>query len=256
MIATSDVVVVHNASFDRPFVERRLPEASGWPWICSMNDLDWRELGFEGRAKTHLLAQMGWFYEAHRAETDVAALRHLLDHRLDEAGTVLRRLFVNASQPTWEIEAVDALFAAKDFLRERGYRWNAERRFRRKEVLTARSTMRWNGQRSTSIREPGRSPSDRSVGSSAIELPADPCATAGLRRSGGLRSPPIDRSTTGLREHEATYLPYCPVEHSFAPEARPKFGWRGRYRYRNHHRDAVVARQLWSALAGISFGCR
>ena len=134
MIASSDIVIAHNAAFDRPFVERRLPEAAGRPWICSMNDLDWRELGFEGRAQTHLLAQMGWFYEAHRAETDVAALLHLLDHRLNEGGTVLRKLFLNASQPTWEIEAVDAPFAAKDILRERGYRWNAARRFWRKEV--------------------------------------------------------------------------------------------------------------------------
>lgn len=133
MIETSDVVVAHNAGFDRPFVERRL-DLSGGRWICSMKDIDWRSLGFEGRSLSHLLTQCGWFYEAHRASTDVTALLHLLDHRLDDGGTVLRQLVRTASQSTYLVEAVDAPFAAKDVLREREYRWNAARRCWEREV--------------------------------------------------------------------------------------------------------------------------
>lgn len=46
-----------------------------------MRDLDWRAHGFEGRTLSHLLARMGWFYDAQRAQTDVDALLHLLDQR-------------------------------------------------------------------------------------------------------------------------------------------------------------------------------
>ena len=91
MIADADFVIAHNARFDRPFVEKRLPLVAGRPWVCSLRDVDCRALGFEGRTLGHLLMQTGWFYEAHRASTDVTALLHLLDHPLEGGETVLRR---------------------------------------------------------------------------------------------------------------------------------------------------------------------
>ncbi len=128
LIATSDMVVAHNAAFDRPFVERRLPDAAGGRWMCSMRDLDWPALGFEGRSLSHLASQCGWFYDAHRADVDVTALLHLLDHTLASGETVLHRLIHSAARPSWMIEAVDAPFSAKDALKTRGYRWDGARR--------------------------------------------------------------------------------------------------------------------------------
>lgn len=128
MILGSDFVVAHNAAFDRPFVERRLPMAAGRPWVCSLADLDWRAEGFGDRTLSALLWRMGWFYDAHRAEVDVSALLHLLDHPFDDGGTVASRLLDRARRPTWIVDATDAPFSAKDVLKERGYRWNAKRR--------------------------------------------------------------------------------------------------------------------------------
>lgn len=126
-ITSADVIVCHNAAFDRPFVEERLG-LKGQAWICSMNDLDWREHGFEGRSQTQLLLQCGWFYDAHRAASDVNALLHLLDHRLNTGGTVMRELLRTAAMPTWRVEMVDAPFSARGLLKERGYRWNGDRK--------------------------------------------------------------------------------------------------------------------------------
>ena len=137
LIADADFVVAHNAAFDRPFVEARLPFAAKRPWVCTLRDVGWPEHGFEGRRLGDLLMQMGWFFEAHRAQTDVDALLHLLDHPLGDGGTVLRAAVARAALPTWRVEAVDAPFAAKDRLRLRGYRWNAESRFWSREVADA-----------------------------------------------------------------------------------------------------------------------
>ncbi len=126
-LTTADVLLSHNAAFDRPFVDARL-DLDPKPWICSLNDLDWREHGFEGRSLTQLLLQCGWFFDAHRAAGDVNALLYLLDHRLDTGGTVMKELLVNAAKPTWIVAAVGAPMKAKDVLKSRGYRWDAARR--------------------------------------------------------------------------------------------------------------------------------
>lgn len=129
MILTADFVVSHNAAFDRPFLEKRLPLAAGRPWACTLADVDWRDLGYEGRTLSGLLARMGWFYDAHRAEVDVTALLHLLSHPLDgNGGTVAGRMIGTARKPTWIVDAHDAPFSAREVLKDRGYRWDAARR--------------------------------------------------------------------------------------------------------------------------------
>lgn len=134
LIADADFVVAHNASFDCPFVEKRLPDTAGRPWVCTLRDVDWKGHGFEGRSLPHLLMQMGMFYDAHRASTDVAALLHLLDHPLPSGGTVLKAAVEAATRPAWMIDAVGAPFETKDLLKARGYRWNADARHWSKEV--------------------------------------------------------------------------------------------------------------------------
>jgi DNA polymerase III subunit epsilon len=134
IIADADFVVAHNAAFDRPFVERRLPHAAGRPWICSLRDVDWRVHGFEGGRLGDLLSQAGWFFDAHRAAGDVNALLHLLDHPLPGGGTVLKAAIEKASAPGWLVEAEDAPFGAKGKLAARGYRWNAKARLWGREV--------------------------------------------------------------------------------------------------------------------------
>lgn len=129
MISTADFVVSHNARFDRPFVEKRLPLTAGRPWACSLADVDWRGLGYGDRTLSALLMRMGMFYDAHRAETDVTALLHLLAHPLDgRIDTVVGRMLARATRPTWIVDAVDAPFSAREVLKERGYRWNPARR--------------------------------------------------------------------------------------------------------------------------------
>jgi DNA polymerase-3 subunit epsilon len=124
-----DLVIAHNAGFDRPFVEGRFAQFAGLNWACSFADIDWKAQG-RGSAKLESLAQAnGWFYDAHRAEMDCHALLAVLAQKLPEnAHTGLSQLLQAVARPSYSLQATNAPFEAKDKLKARGYRWNAEQR--------------------------------------------------------------------------------------------------------------------------------
>jgi len=129
MLDGVDIVVAHNAGFDRPFVESRLPAFGRLAWACSFADIDWKAQG-RGSAKLESLAQAhGWFYDAHRAEMDCHALLAVLAQALPQAShTGLAHLLKAVSHTAYALQATNAPFEAKDKLKARGYRWNADQR--------------------------------------------------------------------------------------------------------------------------------
>lgn len=127
-LASADVLVAHNCSFDLAFVENLLPGLAGAAWACSANNFDWLEAAFDGRKLGHLLMQIGRFNDAHRAMSDVVSLIHLLAHRLPHGGTVLGDLLAIAERPTIRFEATGAPFEKRGTLKARGYRWDARQK--------------------------------------------------------------------------------------------------------------------------------
>jgi len=135
LLADADVVIAHNARFDRPWWQARYPLAFAKPWACSLAEVDWRGHGYEGRSLGVLLDQAGgWFNGRHRADADVDALVALLTVTLPPGHTVAAELILTAGKPTARISATRAPFAAKDRLRQRGYRWAAKPRVWQIEV--------------------------------------------------------------------------------------------------------------------------
>ena len=129
LLGRASIIIAHNASFDRPHLERRFPTLRGKAWACSCREVDWAARGFEdGRKLGWLLAQAGWFIDAHRATADVDAVIQMLSHDDGERGTALGELVATASEPGWIVQAVGAHFDVKDQLKARGYRWNSEDR--------------------------------------------------------------------------------------------------------------------------------
>ncbi len=121
-----DLVVAHNAAFDRPIVERHWPaEFEGLPWACSMRDVDWRAEGCEGLKLRDLLLAHKLFHDGHRAADDCRALAHVLAMPLPSSRrTAMAELLENSRRGTVRIWAEAAPFRAKDLLRARGYRWS------------------------------------------------------------------------------------------------------------------------------------
>ena len=120
-----DLVLAHNAGFDRPFVESRLPQFAALNWACSFADIDWKQEGRGSAKLTSLAYDLGFFYDAHRAEMDCHALLAVLMAPLKTTqASGLSRLIESALTPIFRLQATNAPFDAKDLLKARGYRWD------------------------------------------------------------------------------------------------------------------------------------
>ena len=124
-IADADLVIAHNAAFDRPFCERLTPGFGPKPWACSVKEVDWAELGFEGSKLGYLVGQSGLFHTGHRATDDCHALLEVLAAPLvNQGGSALARLLARSELDRIRIWAEGAPYDLKDQLRRRGYRWS------------------------------------------------------------------------------------------------------------------------------------
>ena len=124
-----DLVIAHNAGFDRPFCEARLASFARLNWACSFADIDWKAQGRSSAKLENLAQALGLFYDAHRAEMDCHALLAVLVAHLPAAGeTGLAHLISVAKCPTYRLQATQAPFDAKDKLKARSYRWSAEQK--------------------------------------------------------------------------------------------------------------------------------
>jgi DNA polymerase-3 subunit epsilon len=128
LLEGADLVLAHNAGFDRPFAEARLPQFAELGWACSFADLDWKKEGRSSAKLTQLAMELGWFYDAHRAEMDCHALLAVLSSPLSSGQTGLACLLAAFRQASYRLQATAAPFEAKDLLKARGYRWDGTAR--------------------------------------------------------------------------------------------------------------------------------
>ena len=123
------LVVAHNARFDRPFLEQRLPIFETLPWGCSFAQIDWRGEGVGSAKLDYIANQYGFFFDAHRADTDCLALLEILQRPLPKSSVIaLKRLADRLQEKDWCVYALNSKFETKDLLKARSYQWNPERK--------------------------------------------------------------------------------------------------------------------------------
>jgi DNA polymerase-3 subunit epsilon len=119
------LVIAHNAAFDRPFCERLWPQFRDLPWACSATQIDWQGEGISGSRLEYILANFGRFYSAHRAADDCFAVLFALSQQLQRSDErALEQLLRNARKTQARMYAVGATYELRLALKRRGYRWN------------------------------------------------------------------------------------------------------------------------------------
>ncbi|AYG64343.1 3'-5' exonuclease [Rhizobium jaguaris] len=124
LIEPADLVIAHNAGFDRPFCDVFSPVFSGKAWACSVSEIDWSARGFEGTKLGYLIGQAGYFHEGHRAVDDCFALLEILDRQQADEESAFQELYLASQQSRVRIFAEHSPFDMKDHLKARGYRWS------------------------------------------------------------------------------------------------------------------------------------
>lgn len=130
LIRRSDVVIAHNARFDRPFVERVLPATRDKAWACSRLEIPWRASGTASDALHCLLCHHGAYArDRHRALADCEAGVWLLAQDLPgTARPALSVLLERSEAESVRLWALHSPIESKGVLRARGYRWMPEAR--------------------------------------------------------------------------------------------------------------------------------
>lgn len=125
LIEPADLVIAHNAGFDRPFCEAFSQLFSGKAWACSNSEIDWSSRGYEGTKLGYLIGQTGYFHDGHRAVDDCFALLEVLAREADgSASTAFAELYEASQRSRVRIFAENSPFDMKDHLKARGYRWS------------------------------------------------------------------------------------------------------------------------------------
>ena len=121
MLDAADVVLAHNAAFDRQWFGQGLLPAIDKPWLCSMEDLRWppeRQLRATPSVRDLALAYGVPVWAAHRALTDCIYLAQVFERcpeleLLLQAGLEPRRLY-----------RARLSYEERHKAREAGFRWN------------------------------------------------------------------------------------------------------------------------------------
>ena len=128
VFGSTELIVSHNASFDRAFLDRALPESQGKLWGCSINDIDWMSRGFKNTKQELLCIWHGFYYDSHRAMNDVDALVHLLTHDIYSDNIPVLELIEKSMIPYYKISAIGSPFETKDKLKARNYFWDSSKK--------------------------------------------------------------------------------------------------------------------------------
>lgn len=130
----SNIIIAHNAGFDRPFIDQLSAASSKKIWGCSLRQIDWIEKGYTSQKLDVLSIFHGFFNDAHRALSDSDSLLYLLSLKNKRGSPYLQELLNQARKTSIQMIASQSPFESKDQLRLRNYRWDAQNKYWSKEI--------------------------------------------------------------------------------------------------------------------------
>ena len=126
-IKDSPTIFAHNASFDRKFLERRFQIFKKSVFLCSIQDVSWKDRNYNSKSLSYLVHQFGCFHQEHRALSDCEAGIFILSQTFyGGSESVLSNLLKNAEENCNKVRIiVNGLPKSEnDYLKTKGFKWD------------------------------------------------------------------------------------------------------------------------------------
>ena len=120
LLQKAELVIAHNAAFVKPWIEKYTGNMDVL-WGCSMDQVNWAEMGFPSRSLNVLSVFSGFFYDFKNSASTLDALTHVLS-----LNNSTKNLIIKAKSPDLQIFAANAPRELNHLLKERRYRWNPD----------------------------------------------------------------------------------------------------------------------------------
>jgi DNA polymerase-3 subunit epsilon len=125
LLARADVIIAHNARFDRGFVDRKSRVSPTKTWACSSTQVAWKAKGFKSGRLQGLTAALGIAHQAHRAMGDVDALVDLIGREDAMTGKpYLHEMIEDCRREVAYLWVEGRTYDQRDLLKAYGFRWN------------------------------------------------------------------------------------------------------------------------------------
>jgi DNA polymerase-3 subunit epsilon len=122
----ADVILAHNAPFDRSFMPTFAEQPPVKPWVCTMNHVEWPRPSASKSLAAIALAHDVGIVQAHRALADCDIIARLLT-RVYEISIDLPTLLMRAMRPRCRVVAL-VPYEKRDLAKQAGFTWDAERK--------------------------------------------------------------------------------------------------------------------------------
>lgn len=124
MVKDVEVIISHNAFFDRIYIDRLFEKndmPQSYAWGCTLKDLALKEkYKLPSSTLPVVLGSLyDWYFQHHTALEDCFAGMHILNYK-DNFNTLINKIY----EQTFNIEAYIS-YSEKDLLKARGYFWNS-----------------------------------------------------------------------------------------------------------------------------------
>lgn len=128
-IDRAEIIIAHNSSFDRKFVEKEFPKAGfdRKPWGCSIEDMDWKARNVFS-AKLELIAlHEDFVYPAHDAKADIVATAVVLHQKYGANREAMAELIESVNRPKFMLLTTNLSFGRQEPLKEAGFKWSPDK---------------------------------------------------------------------------------------------------------------------------------
>jgi len=126
IIETGSIFIAHNAAYDRVLMERYFTSLIDKPWACTYMEIPWKEMGYDSMKLRHILSDMGYFYNAHRADADCEAVAMLLQQEGNDA-SLFENLIQGARSASYTI-CFNVPYGLQGPYKERQFYWKPEKK--------------------------------------------------------------------------------------------------------------------------------